>query len=167
MRLFNVMTAAACIALAASVTWDPEPGGELGGDSVPNNTAAALPTIDAAWTLVVDGDGDGLPDLDASPVPDRLLAGARLLPNHPNPFNPSTTIAYEIPGEAATDVRLTIFDVRGRLVATLVDARVTPGLHRIVWDGKDQAGQAVASGTYFSQLKWGGRAITRPLSLVK
>ena len=37
----------------------------------------------------------------------------------------------------------------------------------IVWDGKDQAGQAVASGTYFSQLKWGGRAITRPLSLVK
>jgi len=156
------------ISLVAAVTWDPDPDGELGGDSAPSNVAAALPTLDNVWTLTVDADNDGLPDVDdASAVPALPAASARLLPNSPNPFNPTTTIAYEIGGATASAVKLVIFDVRGRHIATLVDGPVEPGRHQILWTGRDQAGLPVASGTYFSQLQWRGQASTRPLSLVK
>ena len=156
------------LSLVAAVTWDPEPGGELGGDSAPSNTAAALPALDTVWTLVVDANNDGLPDSSTpADVPGARTAAARLLPNQPNPFNPSTTIAYEIGGAVAVDVKLIVFDVRGRHVATLVDGTVQPGRHQIVWNGRDQSGQPVASGTYFTQLQSRGQATTRPLSLVK
>ncbi len=156
------------ISLVASVTWDPEPGGELGGDSVPSNLAAALPVVDNVWTLTVDADNDGVPDVSGpSAVPGVPSLATRLLANRPNPFNPTTTIAYEVGGAAATDVRLVIFDLRGRRVATLVDGVVQPGRHQVVWDGRNEAGLPVASGTYFSQLRWRGQATTRPLSLVK
>ncbi len=159
------------ISLVAAVTWDPEPDGELGGDSVPNNSAALLPILDNVWTLTVDADNDGLPDVDTpAAVPDMQARTARLLPNSPNPFNPATTIAYEIGGSefsGATEVKLVIFDVRGRRIATLVDGAVEPGRHQVIWSGMDQAGLPVASGTYFSQLQWRGQALTRPLSLVK
>ena len=156
------------ISLVAAITWDPEPDGELGGDSAPSNVAAALPVIDSVWTLVVDADNDGLPDVDdASAVPAVRAVSARLLPNNPNPFNPTTIIAYEVGGTAAAEVNLVIYDVRGRRIVTLVDETVAPGRHQVVWNGMDQAGQPVASGTYFSQLQWRGQAFTRPLSLVK
>jgi hypothetical protein len=156
------------ISLVAAVTWDPEPDGTLGGDSAPSNTAAALPVIDNVWTLTVDADNNGLPDVNGpSAVADLPGRGTRLLPNLPNPFNPTTTISYEVGGGAATDVKLVVFDVRGRHVATLVDGRVEPGRHQVIWNGTDRNGHPVASGTYFSQLQWRGQASTRPLSLVK
>jgi len=156
------------ISLVAAVTWDPEPDGELGGDSVPSNITAVLPVIDNVWTLIVDTDNDGLPDVDdASTVPELGAVTARLLPNSPNPFNPTTTITYEVGGAVAAEVRLVVYDVRGRRVVTLVDEMVAPGRHQVVWTGLDQAGMPVASGTYFSQLQWRGQAFTRPLSLVK
>jgi hypothetical protein len=160
--------AGAQISLVASVTWDPEPGGELGGDSVPSNLTAALPVIDNVWTLTVDANGDGVPDGSGpAPVPDLPVASGRLLPNYPNPFNPATTLHYEIGGHAAAHVKLVIYDVRGRHVTTLVDDLVEPGLHRVVWDGTSGAGRPVASGTYYSQMQWRGQVSTRPLSLVK
>ncbi len=156
------------ISLVASICWDPEPDGVLGGDSAPNNIVASLPLIDNVWTLTVDSDGDGLPDLDdPSAVPQVPATTVRLLPNVPNPFNPSTVISYEISGLSSAEVSLVVYDVRGNRINTLVRGVVEPGLHEVVWNGRTGGGLPVAAGTYFSQLKCRGQVITRPLSLVK
>ena len=160
--------AGAQISLVAAVTWDPEPDGELGGDSAPSNLAAALPVIDNVWTVTIDANGDGVPDgTGPSAAPELPRAEGRLLPNIPNPFNPSTTIRYEVGGQAAGRVKLVVYDVRGRHVRTLVDGLVEPGRHQVVWDGTNGAGRPVASGTYYSRMQWRGQVSTRPLSLVK
>lgn len=163
----GLVPAGAQLSLVASICWDPEPDGVLGGDSAPSNSAAALPAIDAVWTIEIDGNGDGLPDLGESaanlPTLDQLV----LLPNVPNPFNPSTTLHFEIPGSAAAHAQLAIFDVRGRRVATLVDGVLEAGRHTAVWDGRTAEGRSVAAGTYFSRLSCGGQVTTRPLSLIK
>ena len=163
----GMVPAGAEISLVASICWDPDPDGELGGDSVPSNTAASLPVIDNVWTLTVDSNGDGLPDGGVSDVPPVPVAGVRLLPNVPNPFNPSTVIRFEIPGPADADVSLVVYDVRGNRISTLVRGVVEPGLHEFVWNGRTGGGLPVAAGTYFSQLRCRGQVVTRPLSLVK
>jgi len=156
------------IALVASVCWDPEPAGSLGGDSAPSNLSASLPTLDRAWTVSVDGNGDGVPDGTwVAGVPHAGASGLRLLPNQPNPFNPSTTILFDLGGQAPADVSLAVYDMGGRLVRTLVADRLEPGQHRRLWDGRDAQGRTVAAGTYFARLSTRGQVVTRPLSLVK
>ena len=71
--------------------------------------------------------------------------------NHPNPFNPSTTIRYDL--TATTRVTLDVLDVTGRLVATLVDGVQSPGPHQAVWDGLGFGGRRVSSGVYFYRLR--------------
>lgn len=85
--------------------------------------------------------------------------------NVPNPFNPSTTIAFSIPREG--EVRLTVYDLRGRRVATLVDTVLPAGPHRRTWDGCDDRGRPLASGTYFYRLNTGDRALSRKMLLLK
>ena len=155
------------ISLTASVCWDPEPAGELGGDQVPDNETASLPTIDSVWTFVVDEDDDGLPDPwgeTSAPMP---LSGLRLLPPHPNPFNPQTRIAFELPGDAPSHVTLAVFSLRGQRLATLVDGTLPAGEHSVTWRGRTDAGRLAAAGTYICQLQHGGRVLTRALTLVK
>ncbi len=155
------------ISLAASVCWDPEPDGVLGGDQVPNNASASLPTIDTVWTFVVDGDGDGLPDpcgATSAPAP---LADLRLLPPHPNPFNPQTRIVFELPGDAPSHVTLSVYSLRGQRLATLVDGPLPAGRHAVTWRGRTDDGRTAAAGTYICQLQHGGRVATRALTLVK
>jgi hypothetical protein len=85
--------------------------------------------------------------------------------NVPNPFNPQTTIGYDLPSSAY--VRLMIFDVSGHLVRTLVDEQQTPGSRNVVWTGRDDAGNAVSSGVYFYVLDAGKNRLTRKLVLLK
>ena len=89
----------------------------------------------------------------------------RLHPNVPNPFNPSTSIAFEL--AASGPVVLDVVDVSGRRVTTLVDGVRDAGLHRVRWDGRDAAGRAVASGTYLLRLRADGTTITRKATLVE
>jgi hypothetical protein len=83
----------------------------------------------------------------------------------PNPFNPRTTVRFELPD--AAHVRLAIHDVRGRLVRTLVDAELPRGAHGIDWNGRDERGADVASGSYFALIEAGDRREVMPLTLVK
>jgi hypothetical protein len=69
----------------------------------------------------------------------------------PNPFNPQTTIGYSIYGPCW--VRLAIYDCRGRLVTTLLDARLPSGPGDVVWNGRDSTGAPVSSGVYFAHLE--------------
>lgn len=91
--------------------------------------------------------------------------GVTLYQNVPNPFNPVTTIRYDLP--AAVRVQLSIVDVSGRRVRTLVDELQTPGSRDAVWNGRDDAGRGVASGVYFSVLQAGKQRLTKKLVLLK
>jgi hypothetical protein len=94
--------------------------------------------------------------------------GLALHQNHPNPFNPQTTISYELPSTSErARVRLSILDISGRIVATLVDEDQSSGPHQVRWEGKDDRGQSVSSGVYFYVLDAGGERRTRKLVLLK
>jgi len=71
--------------------------------------------------------------------------------NYPNPFNAVTEIVYQVP--EAGRVRLTIYDLLGRKVRALVDDVVRAGYHSVRWDGRDDSGNEVASGTYLYKLE--------------
>ena len=128
-----------------------------------------------------DGDGHGdicylyAPDtlavfLNVSPtaVPERETpaAAVRLLRNHPNPFNPQTTISFVL--RARTSVDIAIYDATGALVKRLANgAAMGPGTCRISWDGTNAAGTAVASGCYWCRLSGGTRSLTRKMVLLR
>jgi len=96
---------------------------------------------------------------------DALPARAALLGAHPNPFNPSTTLVFELAMPA--QARLTVHDAAGRLVSTLVDERRATGRHRVVWNGKDAHGRTVASGAYLVRLQVGASTSAEMITLVK
>lgn len=85
--------------------------------------------------------------------------------NHPNPFNPSTTIQYSVPRQGV--VKLRIFDLIGREVATLVNHDQGPGTYRVAWDGRNHFGTEVASGVYFYRLETAGVHQVRKMALVR
>jgi hypothetical protein len=86
--------------------------------------------------------------------------------NYPNPFNPATTITFNVPDQAS--VSLEIFNVLGQRVKTLADNRVyESGIQSEVWDGKNDQGTMVPSGTYFSRLTTPGGVFMRKMMLLK
>jgi hypothetical protein len=85
--------------------------------------------------------------------------------NYPNPFNPSTTIRYTI--SASGYVRLRVFDVVGREVASLVNGVQSAGSYAVSWHGTDDAGKTVASGVYFYTLESLGQKTTKRMVLLK
>jgi len=86
--------------------------------------------------------------------------------NYPNPFNPTTAISYTVPAPGA-EVRLTIYDLAGREVRTLVAEMEQGGEHVVVWHGRDDAGRAVGSGVYFYRLVVGDQSIERKMVMLK
>lgn len=105
--------------------------------------------------------------LAAAGAPTSALPTAwALRPPYPNPFNPRTTIAFELP-EAAS-VRLAVFDVAGRLVDVLLrDEPHAAGRWEVTWQGRDDRGRGVAAGVYFCRLEAGSFRATTRLLLVK
>lgn len=102
----------------------------------------------------VDGD-----DTEAPALVTRLRA------NYPNPFNPTTTIAFDLaqPGNA----RLSVYNVKGQLVKVLAAGELGAGSHKLVWDGRDSANRDVSSGVYFYKLQSRGHTYTRKMLLMK
>jgi hypothetical protein len=97
----------------------------------------------------------------------QAVPGALVLhPSRPNPFNPSTTISFDLPNAGAVTVR--IYDGSGRLVRTLADAATFPaGTHSMPWDGLDQRGQGAPSGVYLIKLGSGSRLLTEKIVLTR
>ena len=94
------------------------------------------------------------------PLPRRLEIHA-----HPNPFNPRTTLRYDVP--VAGRATITVHDAAGARVATLLDAAVTVGSHDLTWDGSDDHGRQLGSGIYFVRVDSNGESRTRKIALVK
>jgi hypothetical protein len=86
--------------------------------------------------------------------------------NHPNPFNPHTTITYALPRSG--HLKLSVFNVRGQLVKTLIDGvrPAGPG-QTVVWDGTDNPGSSAASGIYFYEARSGGEVKVGKMTLLK
>ncbi len=90
---------------------------------------------------------------------------AMLRPACPNPFNPRTTLSFDLPAPAR--VSLSVCDVRGAVVRRLLDGTMTAGSHDLVWDGLDDSGRGVASGGYFARLVADGVVQTVPMALLR
>ncbi|MDP7715997.1 MAG: lamin tail domain-containing protein [Candidatus Marinimicrobia bacterium] len=88
-----------------------------------------------------------------------------LYPNFPNPFNPVTTIRYDLPIRAKVD--LTIFDLMGRKVITFVNRTEDAGFRSVQWDGTDDLGRSVSAGVYLYQIQAGEFSQTRKMLLLK
>lgn len=108
----------------------------------------------ADWTSVESGPAGG-----SGPE------GSGLLPNFPNPFNPSTSIRFILPVPGRVDV--SIFDVSGRIIAVLASGFRPAGPHTVRWNGLDDSGAAVPAGVYFCRMNAGAFSETRKLTLVK
>ncbi len=98
-------------------------------------------------------------------APAKLPTGFGLSPNFPNPFNPGTTIEYELPEPAP--VKLVIYDLLGKPVRILQAGVQPAGSHRALWDGRDAMGLATGNGIYFYRLTAGDFTQTRKMVLVK
>lgn len=107
--------------------------------------------------------------LDETTLPELPRAGTVFLhQNVPNPFNPSTTVAFDLPGnDGSVQVVLAVYDLRGRLVRTLLSRELESGTYSVQWNGEDQSGRRVASGVYFLRLTAGDVSRLRKLVLLK
>lgn len=83
----------------------------------------------------------------------------------PNPLNPSSVVRFALPLAARVDIG--VVDVAGRHVKTLLRGQLPAGVHRTLWDGRDDAGRPVASGTYFYRLDAGGAILTDKVTILK
>jgi len=85
--------------------------------------------------------------------------------NYPNPFNPTTTIAFDLP--VASSVELTVYNIAGQKVKTLLDEYRKAGSHELTWNGASATGQAVSSGLYFYRINAGEETATGKMILMK
>jgi len=161
-------------AVALAVTAHPALAGQ------PDAIEARLNATAVPQTSSQCGDGDAVPnsvyghgrvDVEAAcaavtEAPAGAETAARLLPSAPNPFNPRTTLVYEVGRTGAVDLR--IYDASGRLVRVLVSERVQArGRYEVGWDGRDGRGQEVPTGVYLSRLSAGGEPVTGRLLLLR
>ena len=102
-------------------------------------------------------DGETVSILD-EPVP----LSIRLKPNYPNPFNPVTTIRFDIPAEIQHAVSLQVYDIGGRMLETLVNEKLEPGQYDIQWNATQHS-----SGVYFLKMKTGQYSKTQKMILLK
>jgi hypothetical protein len=119
-----------------------------------NNEGSPSDSLNFAFPYEVDNDDNHAPGLVT-----------RLNGNYPNPFNPTTTISFDLahPGNA----KLSIYNIKGQLVKVLANGNLTPGSHHIVWDGRDNGNRGVSSGVYFYRLETPGRTFTRKMLMLK
>ena len=116
-------------------------------------------TVELSWTV------DGLSTAASFELPAFRATVASLLPPAPNPFNPRTILSVDMP--EAGPVRLRIFDLRGRIVRELYNGTLAAGITPLVFDGTDDEGRGLASGSYVAVLEAGDRRDTRRLTLVQ
>ncbi len=101
------------------------------------------------------------PDGEEFSTPDNFT----LEQNYPNPFNPETVINYQL--SISAEVTLTIFDMLGRKVRTLVNGQQTAGSYKVIWNGRDDTGKSAASGMYFYRISVGDQQITKRMVLLR
>lgn len=130
-----------------------------------NGGATAVP-IEIVSAFLFSEDGQlvpmRLPDKFSLELPPQSY---RLMQNLPNPFNPATTIGFELP--EAADVDVAVYNLVGQRLRTLVQEHKVAGRYQVVWDGKDDAGRDVSSGVYFYRYRAGDFWASRRMLLIR
>jgi hypothetical protein len=145
--------------------------GDGAGTSYEYRDRAGQPGESYVYRLEVVDRSGATETFDAGPVtfpggaPGPRIRELVLYQNLPNPFNPTTSIRFELPEAGPVSVR--IYDTAGRLVRTLVDATLTPEVYVFEWDGNDDNGRALESGVYFYSLRAGEQELTRKLVMLR
>ena len=85
----------------------------------------------------------------------------------PNPFNPQTSLKFEVGGDQPVDSAVVIYDLRGREVRELYRGVLEPGLRTMVWNGQDNGGRSLASGIYLAQVKVADETQTVKMTLAR
>ncbi|MFH1852426.1 MAG: T9SS type A sorting domain-containing protein [Candidatus Neomarinimicrobiota bacterium] len=116
---------------------------------------------DSLWTWILAQQSDYVVVID-EPIYSHVFS---LDVNYPNPFNPTTTIGYNLQSESS--INLSVYDVAGRLITTLINDHQSAGRYEILWNGRDISGNPVSSGVYFYQLSTGDYVQTRKMLLLK
>ncbi|NUQ42536.1 MAG: T9SS type A sorting domain-containing protein, partial [Calditrichaceae bacterium] len=88
-----------------------------------------------------------------------------LYQNHPNPFNPITTIQFALP--EPREVEIAVYNLAGQKIAVLASGVMEAGFHQTTWDGKDQQGNPASSGVYLYQLKAGNQRLVKKMMLIR
>jgi len=98
-----------------------------------------------------------------------VVGATALLGNFPNPFNPETTISFQLSVFCCPFVQIDVYNIRGQRVRTLLDGsrEFGAGSHSVVWDGQDDNGERVSSGVYFYRMQAGDYTETRRMLLMK
>jgi hypothetical protein len=118
--------------------------------------AVDLRNMDNERTEIVSGDEYETPFVPTTTA---------LMQNFPNPFNPTTTLTFDV--AQSGNVTIQIYDVSGRLVATVLNAWKAIGRHQVEWNGKDASGSSMPSGIYFYRMKTAGYEATRKMILLR
>jgi hypothetical protein len=140
---------------SGEISWTPKPN-QSGPQSVEIRVSNSAGSDTQSWTIAVAG-------RSAAVSANALTTEIR--GNYPNPFNPTTTIEYAV--GTTGRVTLNVYNVRGELVRTLVEKDHATGVFRVEWDGRDNAGNALSSGIYFTRLVTGQLVQTRKMVLMK
>ena len=98
-------------------------------------------------------------------IDDELPSEFKLNQNYPNPFNPITKISYELASDGF--VRISIFDMKGREVKTLIENVQLSGKQSVIWNATDNNGQPVSAGLYLYKIQNKGKTKTRKMVLIK
>ena len=132
-------------------------------------TISDVSASDANAQDVPVGVWTGTPTGDEDIVNPSLPKAYSLSQNAPNPFNPSTTISFEVraDGAATQQVTLNVYNIRGQLVRTLVNEQKPAGRYSIQWNGQDNHGRHISSGVYFYRMQSGDFQQTRKMVLLK
>ncbi len=129
----------------------------IADDASPGSLVEAL--VD---DFVLVGTFDALTPVEDAP---QLRLAFDLSQNHPNPFNPRTTVSFSL--DRSGPATLNVYDAKGSLVKVLVNENLPAGPHAVTWNGDDQTGRPVASGVYFYRLDADGRSLGKRMLLVK
>jgi hypothetical protein len=128
-------------------------------DEIKSNTQDAFTKAKrVGWTDITVGIDD---ENDLSDIPSEYL----LRQNHPNPFNPITTIKYSLP--RTSKVILKVYDLLGKEIKTLVNQTQSVGKKSVVWDGTDNSGYQVSSGIYIYRLETGSKTFSKKMMFLK
>ncbi len=172
-RLYPQMAGADDYLHEAALAHDPPSGTFYDPDHAGDVARLASLGVHEHWNDPVDmqysrnlGTGDGIELMrlvattDVPATRDRLVASC-----HPNPFNPSTTVRFELP--TAGRVRLAVYDVSGARVTALLNEHLEAGVHEVSWHGRDDAGREMPSGVYHYRLQQGEARATGKMTLIR
>lgn len=171
--VFGVQVRTGFLDAIGNVLWGPALAA-LDADGDGETNGQELQDPDGLWIIgianpgaasLVTNPGDAtstdvdLVDLDKTPDDFQLMQ------NYPNPFNPQTKIGFKVP--VRSNVALSVFNSRGQLLRTIIDAEFSPGDYSVTFDGRDRNGSPLVSGIYFCQLQASSFTKSMPMILMR